>query len=104
IAMIGIIVSASVGYVIGDYFGDLTIQRLVGEKTLKKIRSYVKSYGIWTIIVVRMSPFLSHDLVSLIGGVVDMTYKRFIMATVVGSLPLLVLIAICGKSISSLKP
>ncbi len=104
IAIVGIVISATVGYIIGDYFGDLTVQRLVGEKSSEKIKAFVESYGIWTIIVVRMSPFLSHDLVSLIGGVVDMTYKRFIVATIVGSLPLLLLIALCGQSLDSLKP
>ncbi|RRN77720.1 TVP38/TMEM64 family protein [Pseudoxanthomonas sp. SGD-10] len=104
IAMFGIVVSSTVGYIIGDYFGDLTVQRLVGEKSSEKIKEFVESYGIWTIIVVRMSPFLSHDLVSLIGGVVDMTYRRFITATIIGSFPLLLLIALFGTSLEALKP
>lgn len=104
ISVVGILVAASLGYLIGDYFGEFTIERIIGKTTAEKIEAFVKRYGIWTIIVVRASPFLSHDAVSLIGGVVEMSYKRFIIATLVGSLPLLLLVAIFGQSMESLKP
>lgn len=104
ISIVAIAVSASLGYVIGDYFGEFTIERIIGKTTAEKIEAFVSRYGIWTIIVVRASPFLSHDAVSLIGGVVEMSYKRFMFATFVGSLPLLLLVAIFGQSMESLKP
>ena len=104
IAMVGVIVSATVGYLIGDYFGDFTVERLIGKPLAAKIEAFVKDYGLWTIIVVRFSPFLSHDLVSLIGGVVEMRYRRFIAATIIGSIPLIALVAFFGQSIDSLKP
>jgi uncharacterized membrane protein YdjX (TVP38/TMEM64 family) len=104
ITIVGITVSASLGYVIGDYFGEFTIEKIIGKTTAEKIEAFVNRYGIWTIIVVRASPFLSHDAVSLIGGVVEMSYRRFIFATLVGSAPLLLLVAIFGQSMESLKP
>jgi len=104
ISIVGIAVAASLGYLIGDYFGEFTIEKIIGKTTAEKIEAFVKRYGIWTIIVVRASPFLSHDAVSLIGGVVEMSYRRFIFATVAGSVPLLLLVAVFGQSMESLKP
>lgn len=104
ITLIGILISSSVGYKLGDYLGDVTIEKFLGKKTLQKIESYVKNYGIWTIILVRVSPFLSHDGISFVSGVVEMSYRKFITATFFGSLPLILLIAIFGESFNKLKP
>ncbi len=104
ITMIGIFCSASVGYLVGDYLGDVGVEKLIGEKALNKIESFFKAYGLWTVIVFRASPFLSNDAISFVGGFVEMTYKRFIIATLLGSSPLLILVAVFGQSIDQLKP
>ena len=104
ITIIGIFCSASVGYLVGDYLGDVGVEKLIGEKALNKIESFFKAYGLWTVIVFRASPFLSNDAISFVGGFVEMTYKRFIIATLLGSSPLLILVAVFGQSIDQLKP
>lgn len=104
ITIVGIFCSASVGYCVGDYLGDVGVEKLIGEKALQKIESFFKAYGLWTVIVFRASPFLSNDAISFVGGFVEMTYKRFIIATLLGSSPLLILVAVFGQSIDQLKP
>ncbi|WP_304068040.1 TVP38/TMEM64 family protein [Pedobacter glucosidilyticus] len=104
ITLAGIISAASIGYIVGDYLGDVGVEKLIGEKALQKIETFFKAYGLWTIIVFRASPFLSNDAISFVGGFVEMTYKRFIIATILGSTPLLILVAVFGQSIDQLKP
>ncbi|WP_026905174.1 TVP38/TMEM64 family protein [Pedobacter glucosidilyticus] len=104
ITLAGIISAASIGYIVGDYLGDVGVEKLIGEKALQKIETFFKTYGLWTIIVFRASPFLSNDAISFVGGFVEMTYKRFIIATILGSAPLLILVAVFGQSIDQLKP
>jgi uncharacterized membrane protein YdjX (TVP38/TMEM64 family) len=53
--------------------------------------------------VVRFSPFLSNDAISLVAGMMKMGYWRFIGATMLGILPLTVLIAYFQET-ESLRP
>ncbi len=98
-----IFVASSTGYLIGAYFGPPLVEKIVGQKTEKKIADFIDDYGFWTVIVTRVSPFLSNDAISLIAGTLRMGYWRFIGATVAGILPLAILIAYLGKEIDRLK-
>ena len=100
---VGLLIAATVGYVIGHALGAVTVDRLIGESTEKKVEGFVKEYGIWAIIAARISPALSTDAVSIVAGLADMTYWRFILATGAGTLPLTVLIAYLGADIQRLE-
>ena len=98
----GMLLAATLGYVIGRSFGVVTIDRLVGSKTERKMENIVKRYGIWAVIAARISPVLSTDAVSIAAGLGGMKYLHFIFATAVGTLPLAVLIAWLGRDFSRL--
>lgn len=95
--------ASSVGYFIGNYFGDAIVITIIGEKSLKKIEGFLDDYGFWAIIVTRINPFLSNDAISFVGGLLRMGYWKFIGATMVGIAPLTLFIAIMGESTDSLK-
>lgn len=101
--LIAVFVASSAGYFIGAYFGPPLVEKIIGEKSEKKITSFIDDYGFWTVIVTRISPFLSNDAISLIAGTLRMGYWRFIGATIIGILPLAILIAYLGKDINRLK-
>lgn len=101
--LIAVFVASSAGYFIGAYFGPPLVEKIIGEKSEKKIASFIDDYGFWTVIVTRISPFLSNDAISLIAGTLRMGYWRFIGATIIGILPLAILIAYLGKDINRLK-
>ncbi len=100
----GAVFSAStIGYVIGRYFGPVIVERLIGEKNEQKIADFIDDYGFWAVIVTRINPFLSNDAISFVGGILKMTYWKFIGATLVGIAPLTIFIAILGRSTDQLK-
>lgn len=101
--LVSVFVASSIGYAIGAYLGTPVVERLLGRKTEEKIASFIEDYGFWTVIVTRLSPFLSNDAISLIGGMLRMGYWRFIAATMAGIFPLTVLIAYLGQNIERLK-
>lgn len=103
IILISVYAASSVGYIIGKYFGDRFVTRLIGEKSAKKIENFLKDYGIWAIIVTRINPFLSNDAISFVGGLLRMGYWKFIAASLIGITPLTIFIAVMGKSTDSLK-
>ena len=103
IVLMAVFAASSVGYFIGRYLGKNFITKLLGEKTENKIKKSIESYGSWAVIITRLNPFLSNDAISFIAGLLKMGYWKFIGATMVGILPLTVLIAILGKSTDQLK-
>lgn len=98
-----IFLASSFGYFIGRYFGPVIVEKLIGYKTEKKISDFIEEYGFWTVIVIRLSPFLSNDAISFVGGVLKMGYWKFIGATMIGISPLIVFIAYLGGDYERLK-
>lgn len=103
ILFIAIFLASSVGYFIGRYFGPVIVEKLIGYKTEKKISDFIDDYGFWTVIVIRLSPFLSNDAISFVGGVLKMGYWKFIGATMIGIAPLIIFIAYLGGDYDRLK-
>lgn len=95
--------ASTIGYIIGRYFGPVIVERLIGEQNEQKIADFIDDYGFWAVIVTRVNPFLSNDAISFVGGILKMTYWKFIGATLVGIAPLTIFIAILGRSTDQLK-
>jgi uncharacterized membrane protein YdjX (TVP38/TMEM64 family) len=63
----------------------------------------VEDYGVWAVIAARLSPVLSTDAVSIVAGLLGMGWRRFLLATAAGTLPLVVLIAVLGTDIDRME-
>ncbi len=103
LAIGGVLTASSIGYAIGNYLGPVTVRKLIGHKTEKKVAKYVDDYGLWAVVIARLSPVLSNDATSFVGGFLQMGYLRFIGATLMGILPLTIGIAYLGKDIDRLE-
>lgn len=103
IALSAIFAASSVGYFLGNYFGPVLIERLIGKKTENKIAGFIDDYGFWAVIIARLNPFLSNDAISFVAGILKMGYWKYIGATLAGIAPLTIFIAIMGRSTDSLK-
>lgn len=103
IILVAIFCASSIGYALGALLGTPLIERLLGAKTEKKILRFIDHYGFWAVIITRLSPFLSNDAISFVGGMLRMGYLRFIGATLIGIFPLASLIAFLGENNERLK-
>ncbi|MBE9465479.1 TVP38/TMEM64 family protein [Dyadobacter subterraneus] len=97
ICLAGVFASSSLGFIIGRKLGPGAIDKFVSEKTQTKISLYVKEYGVKAIAIARLSS-LASDALGFVAGILEMKYKKFIAATMAGIIPVIVLIAIFGKS------
>ncbi|TDE17154.1 TVP38/TMEM64 family protein [Dyadobacter psychrotolerans] len=97
ICLTGVFASSSLGFMIGRKLGPGAIDRFVSEKAQKKISVFVKRYGAKAIAIARLSS-LASDALGFVAGILEMQYKKFIIATMSGVLPVIILIAIFGKS------
>ena len=103
IILTGIFSASTTGYWIGRYFGPVLVNKLLGHNTEQKIESFIDDYGFWAVVVTRLSPFLSNDAISFVGGMLCMGYWRFIGATFLGIAPLTAFIAYLGEDNHRLK-
>ena len=103
IVLAAVFCASSIGYVLGAYIGTPLVERLLGVESEKKVIHFIDDYGFWAVIVTRLSPFLSNDAISFVGGMLRMGYWRFMGATMLGIFPLTVLIAFLGENIERLK-
>lgn len=95
IAWFGIFLASTVGYFIGNKLSPVTVRRFLSPKTQRRLQEFVKTYGMKAIIALRISS-LSNDGLSLVAGLLNMKYRRFIVATLIGITPLITVIAIFG--------
>lgn len=102
IALLAIYAASSAGYFIGRAFGSITVEKILGSKARTKSIIFLEKYGFWAIFITRLNPFLSNDVVSLVGGMVKMDYWKFTAASLAGIVPLILCIAIFGESTKGL--
>src|SRR5690606_4405122 len=101
--LLAVLVASTIGYFIGKYFGANIIANLLGEKTINKVSSILNDYGFWAVVITRLNPFLSNDAISFVAGIIKMNFWKFIAATLIGIVPLTILIAITGDNTDSMK-
>ncbi|MES2648957.1 MAG: VTT domain-containing protein [Bacteroidota bacterium] len=97
ISILGVFASSTFGFFIGKKAGPYTIKRLVSEKLLFKLTVFVEEYGAGAIAITRLAS-ISNDSLSIIAGLLKMSYKKYILATLSGITPLVILLAIYGNN------
>lgn len=102
ISFLGVFASSSLGFLIGRHFGPVVVHRIMSESAQKKTSQIIKDYGVPAIFITRISS-LSNDSLSMVAGLLKMSYRKYISATMGGITPLIVLLAIYGNNGKILK-
>ncbi len=103
ISIIAVTASSTIGYAIGLYLSQKTLRLLIGKEKEKRLEVLVRRYGAGAVFLAHISPVLNTDAISFIGGMLRMGYRRFIVATLAGAIPLAAAIAYLGKDLETLK-
>ena len=103
IIIVAIFVASTIGFYIGKFLGPFTVEKMIGKEEEARLEFYVNRYGYWVVIIVRLVPFLSNDAISLVAGLLNMNYWKFIIATFAGIVPLSLLLALNSGNIEELK-
>jgi uncharacterized membrane protein YdjX (TVP38/TMEM64 family) len=97
ICVTGVFASSSLGYAIGKTLGPRAVDRFVSQKAQDKISLFLKRYGFKAVAIARLSS-LATDSLGFAAGILEMDYKKFILATMSGIIPVIVAISIFGKN------
>jgi uncharacterized membrane protein YdjX (TVP38/TMEM64 family) len=102
ISVVAVLVASTVAYFIGRAIGEVGVRKLIGDKAEQKVVNFMNDYGLWAIVITRISPFISNDVVSFVAGFARMGFWQFIGATLAGIIPLTLLLAWLGQDFNRL--
>lgn len=75
-------------FLIARVFGRPLVAKLVGgDTTLQATDTFFQKYGSRAVLIARLLPFVSFDVVSYASGLTPITMREFIIATGLGQLP-----------------
>lgn len=91
---------AALCYYISRFLGRDFVQRLTTKTALEKIDQFFKIYGKYAILIARLLPFISFDIVSYAAGLTSMGFWPFFIATGIGQLPATIVYSYIGGMLS----
>ena len=100
---VGWLVSALLAYLLGRALGRPLVHTVFGGRRFASLERAVERGGISLLLAVRLIPFVPFSLTGYVAGAVRVPVWRFGWTTVLGYLPLTVLIAYLGSQAESLS-
>jgi len=95
-AMVGAIVC----YYISRLFGQPVVERLVGRGSLIVADRFFKRYGKHAVLIARLLPIVSFDVVSYAAGLTSIGLWDFVLSTGIGQMPATVVYAFLGQNMT----
>jgi len=99
INLIGVGIASTIGYFIGTEFKNL----FISDKKYEKMKFWIDNYSFATIVLFRVSPFFSNDAISFIAGIFRISYRKFMLATYAGMIPLSLAVGYFSTDIDKLE-
>lgn len=87
---------ASICFFISKYFGRSFVEKLTSKTSLQSVDIFFERYGKYAILIARLLPFVSFDIVSYAAGLTGMSFWAFFWATGIGQLPATIIYSYIG--------
>lgn len=100
ISWTGAMLGAVICFYLARWFGRPLVERLVGTKALAMSDRFFARYGKYTVLIARLIPVISFDLISYAGGLTNMKLWQFLWATGLGQLPATIVYSFLGENIT----
>ena len=89
-------VAAGLCFWIAKILGRDVVIKLTSKAGVEQIDTYFEKYGKNTILICRLLPFVSFDIVSYVAGLTSISFKSFFIATGIGQLPATIIYSYVG--------
>jgi len=87
-------------YYISRLFGRPVVERLVGGKSLDVTDRFFRRYGKHAVLIARLVPIISFDVVSYAAGLTTIGPWEFLLATGIGQMPATVVYSFLGQNMT----
>lgn len=88
--------AAALCFWIAKILGRDVVIKLTSKAGVEQIDTYFEKYGKNTILICRLLPFVSFDIVSYVAGLTSISFKSFFIATGIGQLPATIIYSYVG--------
>lgn len=97
-------VSAMVGailcFYIAKFLGREVVEKVTSKTALNSVDSFFNKHGRYAILIARLLPFISFDIISYAAGLTKMRLKEFVIATGLGQLPATLIYSYAGEMLT----
>ncbi|MGL5756071.1 MAG: TVP38/TMEM64 family protein [Paraclostridium sp.] len=87
---------AALCFYIAKFLGRDVVVKLTSNEALNKVDNFFGRYGNYAILIARLLPFISFDIVSYAAGLTSMKFSTFFIATGIGQLPATIIYSYIG--------
>jgi uncharacterized membrane protein YdjX (TVP38/TMEM64 family) len=87
---------AALCFWIAKYFGRNAVAKVTSKGSLEKVDIFFDKYGNYAILIARLLPFVSFDIISYAAGLTSMSFWSFFWATGLGQLPATIVYSYVG--------
>ncbi|MCS5422988.1 MULTISPECIES: TVP38/TMEM64 family protein [Psychrilyobacter] len=91
---------AALCFYIAKFYGRDAVIKLTGKYALDSVDDFFDRYGKYTILIARLLPFISFDIVSYAAGLTSMSFFSFFIATGIGQLPATIIYSYIGSMLT----
>ena len=96
LSLFGATLAAAVSFWISRALGREPVAALVGGTSLESADRWFARYGAYAVLVARLIPILSFDVISFAAGLTRMGFPGFLLATIIGMAPATFIYAYLG--------
>ena len=93
-------VGALVCFYIARFIGREGVEKLTSKMALESIDAFFEKHGTYAVLIARLLPFISFDVVSYAAGLTSMRLGSFLIATGLGQLPATLIYSYAGEMLS----
>ncbi|MGN1166523.1 MAG: TVP38/TMEM64 family protein [Lachnospiraceae bacterium] len=91
---------AAVCFYIARILGRDVVEKLTSKAGLQQIDDFFEKHGRMSILIARLLPFISFDIVSYAAGLTSMSFGSFFIATGIGQLPATIIYSYVGSMLT----
>lgn len=93
-------VGALLCFYIAKFLGRDVVEKLTSKMALQSVDAFFAKHGTYAILIARLLPFISFDVVSYAAGLTSMRLRSFLIATGIGQLPATLIYSYAGEMLS----
>lgn len=93
-------VGALLCFYIATFFGREVVEKLTSKMALENVDAFFEKHGVYAILIARLLPFVSFDIVSYAAGLTKMRLRSFVVATGLGQLPATLVYSYAGEMLT----
>ncbi|MCU9815334.1 TVP38/TMEM64 family protein [Paraclostridium sp. AKS73] len=100
LSWISAMAGAALCFYIARFLGRDTVEKFTSKFAIDSVDEFFNKYGKHTILIARLLPFMSFDLVSYAAGLTSMSFVSFFIATGIGQLPATIIYSYVGDMLT----